>query len=105
MCIFAFLAGILNCAGNTVFNAATMLALPEENRSAILGFINSASVGGSALSVVIYGFIGEIWPLYVTFAIGSAIAIIPMIYMCFHPTVKNFILEHAETDEKDDTNS
>ena len=105
MCIFAFLAGILNCAGNTVFNAAMMLALPEENRSAILGFINSASVGGSALSVVIYGFIGEIWPLYITFAVGSTIAIVPMIYMCFHPTVKNFILEHAETEENSENNS
>ena len=94
LCIFAFLAGLFNCAGNTVFNASLMLALPEENRSAILGFIRSASVGGTALSALIYGFLGEAFPLYIVFAIGSAISIIPMIYLCFHRETKRFILEH-----------
>ena len=94
MCIFAFLGSFLNCAGNTVFNASLMLALPEENRSAILGFIQSASVGGSALSAVIYGLLGDIFPLYLTFIVGSAISLIPMLYMCFHPHTKEFIIEH-----------
>ena len=96
MCILAFLAGFLNCAGNTVFNAALMLALPEENRSAILGFIQSASVGGTALSAVIYGFLGDVFPLYLVFAVGSAISLGPMLYMSFHPKTKEFVLEHCE---------
>lgn len=96
MCVFTFGASFLNCVGNTVFNASMMLALPEQNRSAILGFINSASVGGMALSAVIYGFLGEIFPLYVTFAIGNALSLPLMIYMCFHPRTKQFILEHGE---------
>lgn len=96
MCILGFFAGLLNCAGNSVFNAALMLALPEENRSAILGFMSSASVGGSALSAVIYGFLGEIFPLYITFAMGSAIALIPMLYLSFHRETKRFILEHCK---------
>ena len=91
-CIFAFLAGFLNCAGNTVFNASMMLALPEENRSAILGFIRSASIGGTALSTLIYGFLGDIFPLYLVFSIGSAISLIPMIYMSFHPRIKKFVI-------------
>ena len=95
-CIFAFLAGFLNCAGNTVFNASMMLALPEENRSAILGFIESASIGGTALSTLIYGFLGDIFPLYLVFSIGSAISLIPMIYMSFHPRIKKFVLENHE---------
>lgn len=37
---------LLNATGNSIFNAALMLALPEENRGAILGFIVAASVGG-----------------------------------------------------------
>ena len=94
-CIFAFFAGIFNCAGNTIFNASLMLALPEENRSAILGFIRSASVGGSALSTIIYGFLGEIFPLYITFSVGSAISLIPMFYLCFHSQTKSFIIEHG----------
>ena len=95
-CIFAFLSGLLNCAGNTVFNASLMLALPEENRSAILGFISSASVGGTALSSVIYGILGEVFPLHIIFSIGSAISLIPMLYLCFHPETKRFVLENCE---------
>ena len=95
LCIFAFWGAFLNCAGNTVFNASLMLALPEENRGAILGFINSASVGGCALSALIYGFLGEIFPLYITFAVGSFISLFPMLFLCFHPHTKKFILENT----------
>ena len=96
MCIFGFISGMLNATGNSVFNATLMLALPEENRSAILGFLRSACVGGQALSAVIYGFLGEIFPLYITFACGSVISLIPMIYMCSHRVTKEFILENCE---------
>jgi MFS family permease len=91
MCIFAFSAGFLNCVGNTVFNASMMLALPEQNRSAILGVFRSASIGGSALSAVTYGFLGEFFPLYIVFAVGSALSLPLMIFMCFHPRIKRFI--------------
>ena len=96
MCILAFLASFLNCAGNTVFDASLMLAIPEENRSAILGFISSATVGGTALSAVIYGLLGDVFPLYLVFAVGSAISIAPMLYLCFHPQTKEFVLEHCD---------
>ena len=94
LCVMAFLAGLTNCAGNTIFNASLMLALPEENRSAIVGFIRSASVGGTALSTVIYGFLGEAFPLYLVFIVGNALSLGPMLYMCFHPKTRTFVLEH-----------
>lgn len=94
MCILAFIGSFLNCAGNTVFNACLMLALPEVNRSAILGFLQSASVGGTALSAVVYGLLGEAFPLYFVFAIGNAISLVPMLHMCFHPSTKEFILNN-----------
>ena len=94
MCICAFIAAFLNTAGNSIFNASFMLALPEKNRGAIMGFVSSASVGGSALSAVIYGVLGDIFPLYLVFAAGSAISLIPMLYLCFNPKTKNFILTH-----------
>lgn len=94
MCIFAALAAFLNCAGNSVFNAALTLALPEENRGAILGFIQSASVGGTALSALIYGLLGEVFPLYLVFITGSALSLLPMLWMCFHPRTKEFVLNH-----------
>lgn len=96
LCVFAFAASFLNCAGNTVFNASMMLALPEENRSAILGFIQAASVGGMALSTLLYGLLGDVFPLYILFAVGNGISLVPMLYLCFHPKTKKFIMEHCE---------
>ena len=100
MCIFAFAAGFLNCIGNTVFNASMMLALPQKNRSGILGVFQSASVGGSALSAVAYGFLGEFFPLYIVFAIGSTLSLPLMIFMCFHPRIKRFVQSQKTLDEE-----
>lgn len=94
LCVLAFIGSFLNAAGNTVFNAALMLALPQENRSAILGFMQSASVGGTALSAVIYGLLGDVFPLYLTFVVGSALSLGPMLYMCFHRSTKEFVLRN-----------
>lgn len=94
MCIFAFCAGLCNTAGNAVFNASLMLALPEENRGAILGFIQSASVGGSALSAVLYGVLGDVFPLYIVFVAGNLISLAPMLYLCFNRRTKEFVLSH-----------
>ncbi len=94
VCIMAFMGSFLNCAGNTVFNASLMLALPEENRGAILGFIQAASTGGTALSAVLYGVLGDIFPLYLVFVAGTAVSLVPMLYMCFHPRTKEFVLTH-----------
>jgi MFS family permease len=94
LCIMAFFASFANCAGNMIFNASLMLALPEENRGAILGFIQSASVGGTALSAVIYGALGEVLPLYLVFTVGNLLSFVPMLYLCFAPRTKEFILNH-----------
>ena len=94
LCIMAFLASFANCAGNTIFNASLMLALPEENRGAILGFIQSASVGGTALSAVIYGVLGDMLPLYLVFSVGNLLSLVPMLYLCFNPRTKEFVINH-----------
>ncbi len=94
MCIWAFLAAVANMAGNTVFNASFMLALPEENRGAILGFFQAASVGGTALSAVIYGVLGDIFPLYMVFTVGNLLSSLPMLYLCLNRRTKEFVLNH-----------
>jgi len=94
MCVFFFISTFLNCAGNSVFNAALMLALPEKNRGAILGFMESACVGGSALSAVLYGVLGDIFPMQWLFSAGCLLTLGPMLYLCFNSKIKNFILEH-----------
>ena len=94
MAVLMFLAALLNAAGNSIFNAALMLALPEENRGAILGFIEASCVGGCALSAVIYGVLGEFFPLYLVFAAGSIIALPFALYIFLHRSTREFILTH-----------
>lgn len=94
MCVFAFIGAFMNVAANSVFNAAFMLAIPEENRGGILGFFQAASTGGTAISAVLYGFFGDIFPLSIVFTVGTIISIIPMAYMCFNPKTKEFILSN-----------
>ena len=94
LCIMAFLASFANCAGNTIFNASLMLALPEENRGAILGFFQAASIGGTALSAVIYGALGDVLPLYLVFTVGNLLSLAPMLYLCFNPRTKEFVINH-----------
>ena len=73
-----------------------MLALPEKNRGAILGFVQSASTGGTALSALVYGLLGDVFPLYLVFVAGSILSFIPMLYLCANPLTKKFILEYTE---------
>ena len=94
ICIFAFIGAFMNTAGNMIFNASFMLAIPEENRGTILGFVQAASVGGSALSTIIYGFLGDVFPLHIVFAIGTVISLIPIVYLCFNKVTKDFVLTH-----------
>ncbi len=60
------------------------------------GVIQSACVGGSALSAVIYGFLGELFPLYLVFSAGRALSLPLMIFMCFHPRIRRFIQSEKE---------
>ena len=94
MCVFAFLGGFCNTAGNTIFSASMMLALPEGNRGAILGFFSAATTCGSAFSALSYGVLGDIVPLYIVFSIGALLSVIPMMYMCFNKKVKSFIINN-----------
>ena len=94
LCICMFLGGALNTAGNAVFSAAMMLALPEENRGAILGFISAVSTGGCALSAVLFGALGELFPLYLVFVCGSVLAALPMANLVLNKETRKFVLEH-----------
>lgn len=94
LCVAFFLGAFANCLGNTVFNASLMLALPEENRGAIIGFVSAASMGGCALSAVIYGVLCDIFPLYLVFIAGSVLTAPLMLYLCLHKNTREFIITH-----------
>lgn len=94
MAVLMFLSCFANTLGNAVFNASLMLALPEENRGAILGFVNAFSTGGSALSAVVFGVLCDVFPLYLVFVAGNVLSVLPMLYLCCHKKTKEFILTH-----------
>lgn len=94
LCCFMFIGSFLNTVGNSIFNASMMLALPEENRGSILGFIRSASTGGNALSTILYGFLCDIFPIYLVFIVGNALSVIPIIHMCIQSDTKEFVVNN-----------
>ncbi len=94
MCVLFFLGAFTNCMGNAVFNASLMLALPEENRGAIIGFVSAASTGGCALSAVIFGVLGDVFPLYLVFVAGNLLTIPPMLYLGLHKNTREFIISN-----------
>lgn len=94
MCVAFFVAGFLNTMQNAIFNASLMLALPSENRGAILGFFSAASTGGCALSTVIFGVVCDQFPIHLVFVAGTVLSLPLMLYLCLHPRTKEFILSH-----------
>lgn len=94
MCVMMFLGSVMNMLGNAILNATLTLALPEVNRGAILGFITAASTGGCAVSALIYGALGEVFPLYLVFTAGTLLSVLPTLYFCVHRRTKEFILTH-----------
>lgn len=94
ICVMMFLGSFANTLGNGIFNASLMLALPEENRGGILGFVSSASTGGCALSAVIFGILCDLFPIHLVFIAGNLLSIVPMFYLCLHRSTKEFILNN-----------
>lgn len=94
LCVMLFLSGFANTLGNAIFNASLMLALPEENRGGILGFVSAASTGGCALSAVIFGVLCDVFPIFLVFTAGMLLSAFPMIYLCAHKHMREFILNN-----------
>ena len=94
LCVMMFLGGFGNTLGNAVFNASLMLALPEENRGAILGFVSAASTGGCAVSAILFGALCDVFPIYLVFVAGSVLSVPPMLYLCAHKNTREFIFSN-----------
>ena len=94
LCMMLFLSAFANTLGNGFFNASLMLALPEENRGGILGFVSAAATGGSALSAVIFGVLCDMFPIYLVFSAGMLLSAVPMVYLCAHKHMREFILNN-----------
>ena len=79
--------GMASCALLT----ASLLAMGGcgNNRDTSSG---AASTGGCALSSVIFGVLGDVFPLYLVFTAGCLLSVLPMAYMCLHKHAREFVL-------------
>lgn len=89
-----FMASFMNGLGNAIFNACLILALPDENRGAILGVVQSFSMGGCALSSVIYGILCDMFNIVFVFIGGIIISTVPMVFFCISKNTREFINTH-----------
>ena len=92
--VLLFVGLFMNTLGNSIFNAALMLALPEDRRGALMGLIIAGSSGGSAISVLVYGFLCDAFPIPLVFAVGTLSAVLPMLFLCFSKNTREFVLTH-----------
>lgn len=94
MLVMFFLGCFTNTMGNAVFNASLTLALPEDNRGAIIGFIQAFSMGGCALSSLVYGMLCDAFSIVPVFVAGTLMTIIPSLVVCLNRKTKTFVETH-----------
>lgn len=98
VCIFFFLGDFLNVAGNMILNASMMLVIPIDKRSTVLGFIISSSMGGIALSTVIYGFLAETFSISMLGIFGTILSGIVMVFVLGSKKVLKVVEESGEAE-------
>ncbi|MGN1054604.1 MAG: hypothetical protein ACI4P1_04935, partial [Erysipelotrichaceae bacterium] len=64
------------------------------NRGAILGVVQSFSMGGCALSSVIYGVLCDMFNIVFVFIGGIIISTVPMVFFCISKNTREFINTH-----------
>ncbi|QSX06889.1 MFS transporter [Sedimentibacter sp. zth1] len=93
-----FLIGIfLNTLANMLLNASFMLLIPNDKRAAILGFLTASSMGGMALSTVMYGILAEIFSISMLASIGFLITIIPLLFLVKNKQLQQILIESGES--------
>lgn len=94
--IFMFVAEFLSAIGNALLNAAFILYTPQEKRGMITGFVASAAIGGSALSALLYGLLGELISLTILGIFGNFLAIIPLIIILMDKNTREIFVDKKE---------
>lgn len=89
-----FIGSLLETMANASLNAVLMLAIPQEKRALVLGFVMAGSSGGMALSALGYGFMAEFVPLSILGAIGLMIALMPMVLLGTDRNLKQLFVKN-----------
>lgn len=103
MCVFTgvaavavlyFVSVLTNCLANAILTAGMIQAMPKDRRGAILGIVSAASTGAQAVSVLLYGFMGEMLPLSIIYGLCNLLALIPMTMQCKNLDIYKLITEN-----------
>lgn len=76
---------------NSIFNAKMINKIPEDAKGSIIGFFGMASIGGSAMSSILYGFLSEHISITCVFIGLSLLSFIPLLMMVCSSKSKEFI--------------
>lgn len=80
-CVLMLVGMLFNGIANGILNAVMIIALPEAKRGVLTGCLSSFAIGGSALSAILYGLIGELAPLKILGAIGILVSYVPLVWL------------------------
>ncbi len=76
---------------NAVLNSAMIKAMPADKRGVITGIISSVSTGSIAVSTIIYGFAGDVFPLKAVFLTSAVLVILPFAIPFTSKNIKELI--------------
>jgi len=92
------IAALLAALGSVFYSPAVSTLMidiiPNDDMIRGQAIFSGANSMVNMVGTVLYGVLGDVFPLYLVFVIGSAISLIPMLYMCFHPRTREFVLKH-----------
>ena len=89
--IFFFIGEFFSVVGNTLLSATLMIAAPENKRATIFGFLSAFSIGGMALSTLMYGFLSNYFSIIQISIIGTILSTVSLIPLFTSSKVESLI--------------
>lgn len=103
MSVLMLLAMAGNSVGNIVTNTGLTLLIPKASRSTILGVVMASTMGGSALSNILYGLLAEWFSLSVVGTVGLLLAVVPTVLLFASSEVRRSITGEMLPERKNTT--
>lgn len=89
--ILSIIVSLTSVIANSIFSAKIMIKIPDDSKGSIIGLFSTCTIGGAAISSVLYGFLSEYISTTYVFIGLSIITLIPLFIMVFNSKTKEFI--------------
>jgi len=98
---FGFLIGnLLNAIGNVILNSTIFILIPHDKRATVLGYVAASSMGGFALSTLIYGLLAENYSITNLSLIGTVIGTLITMILFLNKVLMREVVESGRTEEE-----